>query len=829
VFGFALRKNRKEEEQNVREREGRKPEEAKEARQKPKLDIIGFGDEGAGYGIPSNERIHIALFGETGSGKSETIKLLIKQCVLRNEGFMLIDPHGMLARDVLQLIPKEKWDDVIYINPATSLRYGRAVRINPLEHLTNEDRYIVAMSFVNALRNLYRESWGDRLEAVLRNAANALVEVEGSTLRDMRMLITDAGFRFNLLRKLASKDTIHFWRETFDKQYRRDAGGAAYNKLDKILATPLVAAMLDTPRSSINFADIMHNGKFVIVDLASGTSDDIAAFLGSIVMHMLYVEAKRRIDRLESLEKPFYLFIDEAHLFSSFAIREVLNTLRKFNVKVTLATQTINAFSSRVAEEIPALCRTIICFKCDRETANMFKDLLPITVEELTSLSLHTFAFYSQGLPPSLGIARTRRMEGKEHDWQEVARRSVQNFGESVSMERYIPARSGIYPKDLLPIDQKIIYLLRNNAMTKEQIISELNQKYGVEQQLVYESIRVLGMNHIISSSMDIIDGSEQQIFQLERYAYSTYFATEYVGNRTGSEDHRAAILCIAHLLWHKLVYCKIDLGDEYGKHADILSIDAASYEDSGNTVYDLKTWGKVSAIEVEVDPEKHEEQVYQNWRKNNEQGFDVCFAVLSDEDKQFIENLLSKHGVDGRNYSIIILARSEIEKYYEQIRTKQTRAIKEDELKALNVLQDGPATIRRIHDSTNMSQDAITRALNSLERKEIVERNAAEKRTSKINPATGELQRKKSRREYFSLKRDEQRDEGNEEYVQEDDLSSFSDDQLIELIKDPECKDRDSIAILLENRGYRVRFDDGKLNLHRRSYTDRRKFEIPD
>jgi DNA-binding MarR family transcriptional regulator len=808
MFSFVFRKKEKKEQNSKK---------LKQLKQKPKLDIIGFGDEGAGYGIPANERIHIALFGETGSGKSETIKLLIKQCVLRNEGFMLIDPHGMLARDVLQLIPKEKWNDVIYINPATSLRYGRAVRINPLEHLTNEDRYIVAMSFVNALRNLYRESWGDRLEAVLRNAANALVEVEGSTLRDMRMLITDAGFRFSLLRKLASKDTIHFWRETFDKQYRRDAGGAAYNKLDKILATPLVAAMLDTPRSSINFADIMHNGKFVIVDLASGTSDDIAAFLGSIVMYMLYVEAKRRIDKLESLGKPFYLFIDEAHLFSSFAIREVLNTLRKFNVKVTLATQTINAFSSRVAEEIPALCRTIICFKCDRETANMFKDLLPISVEELTSLSLHTFAFYSQGLPPSLGIARTRRMEGKEHDWQEVARKSVQNFGESVSMERYIPAKSGIYPKDLLPIDQKIIYLLRNNAMTKEQIISELNQKYGVEQQLVYESLRVLSMNHIISSSMETVEGSEQQVFQLERYAYNTYFATEYVGNRTGSEDHKAAILCIAYLLWNQLKYCKIDLGQEYGKHADLVSIEASSYDDDGNTVYDLKTWGKVTAIEVEVEPEKHEEQVYQNWRKNNEQGFDICFAVLSDEHKQFIENLLSKHGVDGKNYSIIILDKSDIEKYYGQIRTKQAKAIKEDELKVANVLKDHPATVRKIQDSTNMSEDAVVHALDSLEKKGHVERNYAEKRTSKVNLATGELIRKKSRMEYFSIKREEN-DEEIEEQVADDNLSSFTDEELIELIKDPECKDRDSIAIMLENRGYRVRFDDGKLNLHRRS-----------
>jgi len=472
---------------------------------KQKLDIIGFGDDGSGYGILADERIHIAIFGETGSGKSETIKLLIKQCILRDEGFMLIDPHGMLARDVLSLIPTEKWDNVIYINPNTSMWYAGVIKINPLEHKTAEDRYIVAMSFVNALRNLYRESWGDRLEAILRNAANALVEVEGSTLRDMRMLITDSKFRKEFLTKIASTDTIHFWNETFDKLYRKDAGGAAYNKLDKILATPLVAAMLDAPKSSIDFSDIIKSDKFVVVDLGSGTSDDIASFLGSIVMHMLYVEAKRRIDRLESLDKPFYLFIDEAHLFSSFAIREVLNTLRKFNIKVTLATQTINAFSSRVANEIPALCRTIICFKCDRETANMFKDLLPISVEELISLSLHTFSFYSQGIPPALGIGRTRKMVGTHSEWKELARLSVERYGEAVLLDRYMPSKRSaktdqtarveeerkrqVEVEDLLPNIQQV-----NDIQTLYNIVYTLSTLYTNDKRRRGKISRKLGM-----------------------------------------------------------------------------------------------------------------------------------------------------------------------------------------------------------------------------------------------------------------------------------------------------------------------------------------------
>ena len=159
---------------------------------------------------------------------------------------------------------------------------------------------------------------------------------------------------------------------------------------------------------------------------------------------------------------------------------------------------------------------------------------------------------------------------------------------------------------------------------------------------------------------------------------------------------------------------------------------------------------------------------------------------------------------MDNKSYSIIILAKSEVEKYYEQIRIKQPKAIKEDELKALNVLKDGPAAIRKIQDSTNMSQDAIVHALNSLENKEIVERNAAERKRSKINPATRELQRKKSRTEYYSLK-DEQdlQTEERELIARDDDLSSLSDKELIQLIKDPRCMHAESIVIMLENRGY--------------------------
>ena len=262
---------------------------------KSDITVLGFNDFGMTAGIPRIEQIHTGIFGEVGSGKSIVDTIMINQNINRDEGFMLVDPHGTLAQDVLRMIPESKKDRVIYISLDTVRLWGRIVKINPLEVKSGGDRYVVAMNLVNALRNIYRDSWGPQLEALLRNGANALVEIEDSTLRDLVKIITDDRMRSIFMNKVANQDVRHFWNVLFPQQYQKDAGRSAYNKLDKILSTPQVAAILDTSKSTIDFGDIMESDKWVIVDLSSGGSDDVISFLGTILINMVYVEARKKI------------------------------------------------------------------------------------------------------------------------------------------------------------------------------------------------------------------------------------------------------------------------------------------------------------------------------------------------------------------------------------------------------------------------------------------------------------------------------------------------------------------------------------------------------
>jgi hypothetical protein len=649
---------------------GSEPDAREKDRQQ--LDILGYSNDGTkAYGIYSKDRIHIALFGETGSGKTVTIGQLVYQNILRNEGFMIIDPHGDLAREALAAIPEHLKDRVIYISAMNPQWFGKQIKINPLECKDPKDRHIVAMTFVSALKNMYYKSWGDRLEAILRNGANALVEMEGATLWDLSRLISSPKYLAQVIRTISSPSSINFLQNVLPS-YKKDAGTAAYNKMDKILTTPLVAAMFDTQKSSFDMGQAMNDDMFVIVDLSSGMSDDIADFVGSILLNSVYVEAIRRVDIEREHRKPFYLYVDETHRFSPAELQSLLTTVRKFNVKVTLASQTINNFPVDVQRSFGALCKTVILFKSDIATAKMFETVMPITPDELTSLSLNTFAFYSQAQPPVTGIATTKLVLAKNaevDDWKARAYHSVERFGSEVNMDKYMPAKKKGYVPDWLPMDIKIVYLLRSRRMTKEEIYSELVRRYGdkdVDPEAIDKSIEALRLDHVVNKRYDLHEGTEREILDLDYSAYHRFFDTRMIGARTGKEKHKAAIIYLAETFWNNLTYCKIDLGDAHEQLADIVAISEVQWADSdGKNRYDLLMWGDATAIEIETDPVHREEQVVINYNKNVEQGFSVHYIVFDEKDKETIWRFLTeKRSIAEAAYQVTIMDVTDVERF---------------------------------------------------------------------------------------------------------------------------------------------------------------------
>jgi type IV secretory pathway TraG/TraD family ATPase VirD4 len=95
--------------------------------------VFGLGHE--------DRRHHLYVIGQTGTGKTTLLRNLIIQDIAAGHGVGVIDPHGDLAHDLLDYIPRHRIEDVAFFNPA-DMEYP--VGFNVLGSVPQDGRHLVA-------------------------------------------------------------------------------------------------------------------------------------------------------------------------------------------------------------------------------------------------------------------------------------------------------------------------------------------------------------------------------------------------------------------------------------------------------------------------------------------------------------------------------------------------------------------------------------------------------------------------------------------------------------------------------------------------------------
>ena len=393
---------------------------------------LGYVEGAAGrtelFAIPERDRQNIAVFGEVGSGKTSVMRLLIMQDIARGTGFLLIDPHRDFAREVLSLVPPSMRERVVYVSLASVYQFGRTVCLNPLESRTDHERYIRAAGAVSSLRQYFADGWGHRLEAILRNLMRLVMSTPGQfRFLDLISVLYDEERRAEALRSCSDPSVRDFWASVYPR-FPSEAAGAVYNKFDKIIGTPPVAAMFSSPASSVSIRECIERGRFVVVDLGSASTADIVEFMGTLIIGMFGLENRIRFDLGEAARTPFNVYIDEVHMFSPEVVRDLLNGVRKYGMKATVATQSVAALGGGLGDEVDDLFRCVAMFRCDRRTASVLARSMPLGEAELGMLGRHRFAAYSHGSLQVAGVGMTRHL-GVAPRWKETARLSLEAYG----------------------------------------------------------------------------------------------------------------------------------------------------------------------------------------------------------------------------------------------------------------------------------------------------------------------------------------------------------------------------------------------------------------
>jgi len=136
--------------------------------------------------IPQKIRArHTHLIGRPGTGKSTLEEHMIIDDIKSGDGVAVLDPHGDLSQRLLELIPEEYVDKVIYFDPSDP--YWIPIW-NPMQKIPGQDIGRITDDLVGVLKS-FVSGWGDRLEHILRHCIFALLHLSGSTLCDIAHLL----------------------------------------------------------------------------------------------------------------------------------------------------------------------------------------------------------------------------------------------------------------------------------------------------------------------------------------------------------------------------------------------------------------------------------------------------------------------------------------------------------------------------------------------------------------------------------------------------------------------------------------------------------------
>lgn len=368
------------------------------------------------FGIKRDDRRrHMYVIGKTGMGKSSLLKNMIVSDIQSGNGLAVVDPHGDLAEEILSFIPPERINDVIYFNPAD---IDFPIAFNVMEHVDPKYRHLVASGLIGVFKKIWADSWGPRLEYLLRNAILALLEYPDSTLLGVTRMLVDDDYRRKVVSKVSDPVVKSFWTEEFtkySKQFMVEAIAPIQNKVGQFLSSSLVRNIVSQPHSSIDMRDIMDNQKIFIVNLAKGRiGEDYSALLGAMLITKIQLAAMGRVDTPEPERKDFYLYVDEFQNFATESFAGILSEARKYRLDLIVAHQYIGQLEEEVANAIFGNVGTIITFRVGATDAEYLeKEFDPIfLMTDLVNLAKYDMylklmidgvsgdAFSATSLPP---------------------------------------------------------------------------------------------------------------------------------------------------------------------------------------------------------------------------------------------------------------------------------------------------------------------------------------------------------------------------------------------------------------------------------------------
>lgn len=308
--------------------------------------------------LPPELRLeHTHLMGESGTGKSCALQRVILDDIARGDGVAVIDPHADLVESLLDRIPEEAADRVVYL----SWQDPDHVPVwNPL--LENQISHARLVADVIAALRTFLEGWGDRLEHLIRMTVLGLLQTQKPTLVDVADVLrpkTDRSkqLREQVLQHVTNPRVRAFFEDELPR-YGVSELQPPRHKLSKLTAEGPLSDTLSCPDTAFTLRRIMDEQAILLVDL-SGLGGELQSIAGSLILSLVNAAAVSRSDIPHEQRRLFHLHVDEAQRFAPDSLESIIAETRKYGVSLTLAHQRFAQLSSRQAKALRGVGSTV--------------------------------------------------------------------------------------------------------------------------------------------------------------------------------------------------------------------------------------------------------------------------------------------------------------------------------------------------------------------------------------------------------------------------------------------------------------------------------------
>ena len=442
--------------------------------------------------IEAERERHVYIIGGTGNGKTTMMQYSIVQDMKNGKGLAVVDPHGDMAETLLRHVPPERLNDVVYFNPDD---LGHPIGLNLLEltpGLTGNallrEKDIITESVISVFRKIFSEedTGGHRIEYVLRNTIQTALTVEDATLFTVFDLLNDTKYRKSVIKTLEDKNLINFWKNELgkagDMQKVKMAAGITA-KIGRFLFSASAKQILEQPKSTIDFDDIINSGKILICNFSKGLlGEDTSELFGITVLAKLQLASLRRARIAQKERRHFYLYVDEFQNFATASFVQMLSEARKYKMFMMMAEQsTSQQKDQQMVSIILANVGTVISFRSGNpEDERLLLPLFAPYIEPGEMSNLPAYNFYAKlsavrSQEPLSGQTLLLDDEGSV----EVARRAIKLSQETFAKKQEIPEEKPKKQKKTTPTSTKVV------EETKEQVtkVPELAaQGLGIEE-----------------------------------------------------------------------------------------------------------------------------------------------------------------------------------------------------------------------------------------------------------------------------------------------------------------------------------------------------------